>query len=457
MVKYEEYRQHAEELLLAALEAADPGTAVRRFLLRQDHNLQIGDINFDLGQGRVFVVSVGKAALPMAEAASAVLQDDLYAASVISKRGGLDGEKSPLEALPRAQLMVGSHPVSGEDSVQATAEVINRLGGTADNDLVLCLISGGASALLTQPAVSLSDWQLLVNALLASGCTINELNTVRRQLDRVKGGGLARLAAPAQCISLILSDVVGNPLEAIGSGPTVILSESPVEAIEILRRYEIADKIGDPAYRRINNALPGKENNDATTPSRSEIFIVGDVKQAAEAAMARAVELGFAAQVVTVHLEGEAREVGRIMAGIAKDTPPGNCLIFGGETTVTLQGDGLGGRNLETALAAAISLSEWPATAIASVATDGEDGPTPAAGAVVSGWTEPYAIKQGLSAQDYLDENDSYNFFRKLDVFTGALSNSTVFHYPPCLLLTGSTGTNVNDLIFILSYEEADK
>ena len=181
------------------------------------------------------------------------------------------------------------------------------------------------------------------------------------------------------------------------------------------------------------------------------------MKQAAEAAMARAVELGFAAQVVTVHLEGEAREVGRIMAAIAKDTPPGNCLIFGGETTVTLQGDGLGGRNLETALAAAISLSEWPATAIASVATDGEDGPTPAAGAVVSGWTEPYAIKQGLSAQDYLDENDSYNFFRKLDVFTGALSNSTVFHYPPCLLLTGSTGTNVNDLIFILSYEEADK
>lgn len=455
MLKYEEYQQHSEELFQAALEAADPGNAVRRILHRQGRRLRIGDTDFECGQGRVFVVSVGKAALPMAEAASAVLQEALYAASVISKRGGKEVENSPLAFHPHAQLMEGSHPVSGQDSVQATAEVIKCLAETTENDLVLCLISGGASALLTQPAVSLSDWQLLVNALLASGCTINELNTLRRQLDSVKGGGLARLAAPAQCVSLILSDVVGNPLEAIGSGPTVMVSESPAEALEILKRYEIADKIGAAAYGRIAGKLLETESSDASRPLRSEIFIVGDVKQAAEAAMTRAIELGFVSQIITAHLEGEAREVGRVIAAIAKDTLPGRCLIFGGETTVTLQGDGLGGRNLETALAAAISLSDWPNVALASVATDGEDGPTPAAGAVVSGWTAPYAMKEGLSAQEYLDRNDSYSFFRELDALTGALAQENDDYYPPCLVLTGSTGTNVNDLIFILTYEGA--
>lgn len=455
MLKYEEYRQHTEELFQAALKAADPANALKQFLFRQDNRLHIGDAVFDIRQGRVFVVSVGKAALPMAEAAYDVLDDALYAASVISKQGGKEIAKSPLEAHPNTRLMTGSHPLSGEDSVQATAEVIKQLGQTAENDLVLCLISGGASALLTQPAVSLSDWRLLVDALLASGCTINELNTVRRQLDRVKGGGLARLAAPAQCVSLILSDVVGNPLEAIGSGPTVILAESPAEALDVLQRYEIAGRVGDAVYGRIMEALLKEEDNKTAEPLKSEIFIVGDVKQAAEAALVRAEELGFDAQIVTVHLEGEAREVGRIAAAIAKDTPPERCLILGGETTVTLQGDGLGGRNLETALAAAISLNSWPGVAIASVATDGEDGPTPAAGAVVSGWTAPYAAQEGLPPQDYLARNDSYNFFRKLDALTVAPAHENDEVTSPCLVLSGSTGTNVNDLIFIFTYEGA--
>ncbi len=452
MLEYAAYRQHVEEIFQAALAAAEPGNAVRKSLTCRDRVLQVGDLDFDLGRGRIFLVSVGKAANPMAGAAFDILGDALFSACVISKRGGKRPEEALLEARTKVKLMEGSHPVSGEDSISATAEVIEQLGDTTENDLVLCLISGGASALLTQPAVSLADWQLLNEALLASGCTINELNTVRRQLDRVKGGGLARIAAPAQCISLILSDVVGNPLEAIGSGPTVLLSELPGDALKILDRYQIAEALGAAAYGRVTAALLQQDGGESML-ARSEIFIVGDVKMAAEAAMARATALGFDAQIVSARLEGEAREVGRMAAAIAKDTPPGKCLIFGGETTVTIQGDGLGGRNLETALATAISLDNWLGVAVASVATDGEDGPTPAAGAVVSGWTAPYAIHEGLPPQDYLERNDSYSFFSKLDALTDMFEQDNDVYRPPCLILIDSTGTNVNDLLFILTYD----
>jgi glycerate 2-kinase len=459
MIKFENYRQHTEELFASALAAADPGHAVRSLLNRDGRFLQVGESQMEIGQGRIFLVSVGKAALTMAEAAYEVLGDTVFAARVISKRGAQETHKSPLRVFPNVQLLEGSHPVSGEDSIQSTAQVIEMLGQTTEEDLVICLISGGASALLTQPALSLSDWQVLINALLASGCTINELNTVRRQLDRVKGGGLARIAAPARCISLILSDVVGNPLEVIGSGPTVILAESPAEALATLNRYEIAEAIEAAAYERLTAALLTQESAKESTPPDNEILIVGDVKMAAQAAMAKAVDLGFVAQIVTVHLEGEAREVGRFAAAIAKDTLPGRCLILGGETTVTLQGDGLGGRNLETALSAAIALSDWPRTAIASVATDGEDGPTPAAGAVVSGGIVPYATENNLPAQEYLERNDSYNFFMELDALIHKESqidtqkNGDIVDISPCLIVTGSTGTNVNDLLFILTYE----
>jgi hydroxypyruvate reductase len=451
MLKVEDYRQHSEQIFRAALEAADPFSSIKRFLRREDGSLRIADCDYDIANGRVFVIAVGKAALPMADAAYDVLGDALYAAGVISKRGGVTLEKSLLSTHENARLMTGSHPVSGEDSVRATAELLRRLEETTEDDLVLFLISGGASALLTQPAVSLADWQLLVNALLASGCTINELNTVRRQLDSVKGGGLARLAAPARCVSLILSDVVGNPLEAIGSGPTVILEESPAQALAVLERYDIPAAMGDSAYGRITDALLREEQTRGPVPLTNDIVIVGDVKKAAEAAAAKAGQLGFSARIATVELEGEAREVGKMTAQLAKETSAGQCIILGGETTVTLRGDGLGGRNLETALSAAIELDGWPKVALASLATDGEDGQTPAAGAVVSGWTAPFAAQEGLPPREFLQNNDSYNFFRQLDERTGAAAGAEQ-RYPPCLMLTGSTGTNVNDLIFILSY-----
>ncbi len=454
MPDYKQYRQHAEEIFTAALAAADPGRAVRRALRRSSETIHIGPLQSAAGQGRIFVVSVGKAALPMAAAALDILQDAFTSAHVISKRGGQGTEDEMLRQDPRVFLMEGSHPLPGQDSVQATTAVIEQLSQAVEEDLVLFLISGGTSALLTQPVVSLAAWQLLTDALLASGCTINELNTVRRQLDSVKGGGLARIAAPARCISLILSDVVGNPLPAIGSGPTIPLSESPADALRVLDRYEIEGRIGQAAYARIAAALHREEEHEAEASLRSEIIIVGDVRQAAEAARAKALALDFDARLMTVHLEGEAREVGRFAAAIAKDTSPDTCLIFGGETTVTLRGDGVGGRNLETALSAAIAVAGWPSVAIASAATDGEDGPTPAAGAVVSGWTAPYAADNGLPPQAYLHNNDSYHFFAELDRITSLQADQ--HGAPPCLLLTGSTGTNVNDLLFILTYEPDD-
>jgi hydroxypyruvate reductase len=305
------------------------------------------------------------------------------------------------------------------------------------SDLVLCLISGGASALLTQPIVSLSDWQDIVNALLASGCTINELNTVRKQLDTVKGGGLARLIAPAQCVSLILSDVVGNPIDMIGSGPTVPATAPPGAAREVLHRYHLDVSLPSEVRLHVVSRLDtaALEPPPRTFPVTN--VIIGDVRLAARAAVKAAGELGFSAHLLTANLEGEAREVGRVAAALAKDAPAGTCLVLGGETTVTLRGGGKGGRNQELALAAAIALDGYANTVVASFSTDGDDGPTDAAGAMVTGHTLPLARSQGIDARSYLDNNDSYNFFTQVDG----------------LIQTGQTGTNVNDLLYILKYQ----
>ena len=316
------------------------------------------------------------------------------------------------------------------------------LAKTAPGDLVLCLISGGASALLTPPILPLEQWQRLVDALLASGCTINELNAVRKRMDRVKGGGLARLAAPAACVSLILSDVVGNPLDVIGSGPTVANPDPPALVGDILERYRVAERLGPDDWAAVSRlavvSRPFRGLEMATPAELGNIhnIIIGDVRQAALAAADAAAALGFDARLLTAQLEGEAREVARVVAALAKDAPPETCLVLGGETTVTLAGQGLGGRNQELALAAAIAIDGWPGCVVASFATDGDDGPTAAAGGLVSGETMTVARRLGLDAQSYLDNNDSYHFLEA----TGGL------------ITTGQTGTNVNDRNFVLKY-----
>lgn len=454
--RFEDYQQHVAQLVEAALTAVNPQTAVYRHLKRTGRRLTIGSSNnastFDLDHGHLYLVSVGKAAVPMAKAVLELLADAVAGAVIVPKKGERDWatELDDWVLGERLRLFPAAHPVSDADSVAAATLVFDLLAKTTKNDLVLFLISGGASALLTRPLLALGDWQRLTDVLLASGCSIQELNTVRRHLDEVKGGGLARAAAPAACISLILSDVVGNPLGAIGSGPTVLASDSPADALNILQRQGVSEKIETAVWRRILLSLHRANNQHETQlwPAVNRHTIVGDVRQAATAAMLRAVQLGFVSDMLTTHLEGEAREVGRVAAAIARDTQPGCCRILGGETTVTLRGKGIGGRNQETALAAAIALAGKPRTVLASVATDGDDGPTGAAGAVVTGETAVFARQNQLDPVAFLDNNDSYTFFTRFD------NHHLSGHPARTLIKTGQTGTNVNDLIIILTYNQ---
>ncbi len=454
VLRFQDYPEHAAALIDAAVAAVEPGTAVSGNMQRDGRSLTIGHEIYNVTEpGRVILISVGKAAVPMALAAAEILGDTLTKALIVTKKSarnwGLEIESAPFIIHHSSfQIFESGHPVPNEASVQAGTAVLDLLTQTTGSDLVIFLISGGASALLAQPLVPLADWQRLTQALLASGCTIDELNCVRRQLDEVKGGGLARAAAPAACASLILSDVIGNSLAAIGSGPTVFTKETPAHALAVLKRYRIEERLETAVWQRILAALDTPPDANPTAPPHNQHLIIGDVGQAAAAAMTKAARLGFIAQILTTHLEGEAREIGKVAAALAKDAPPGRCLILGGETTVTLQGQGKGGRNQELALAAAIALEGWPDRAIISFATDGEDGPTDAAGGMVTGETAVFAASRQLNPTTHLDNNDSYTFFQQLETKIEAEAMSLPHHH----IRIGPTGTNVNDLLIILTY-----
>jgi hydroxypyruvate reductase len=445
--RYADYRHHVDELVSAAITAADAEAAVDRYLVREGNTLIIGRPpdaeRIDLASGRVFLVAAGKAAVPMTHAVLRAVGDHLAGGVVITKDTG-----QPLSDIFTGRpitVHAAGHPVPDERGVAGAKAATELLADARREDAVLCLISGGASALLTRPLLPLEDWRKLVDLLLKSGCSINELNAVRRSIDRVKSGGLARAAGAATCYGLILSDVIGNPLPVIGSGPTVPEDDLVVAAVQVLGRYDIARQLEREEWGRLALALnQARYLHKAPRPSVRN-FIVGDVRGAATAALVAAIRLGFVGQLLTVHLDGQAREIGRLAAGIARDLPPGQCLIMGGETTVTVRGKGRGGRNQELALAAALALERQPRAAVFSFATDGEDGPTPVAGAVVTGETTRLARSYGLDPVARLLDNDSYSLFARLDEASRGLAE-------PHLIVPGPTGTNVNDLVGILSY-----
>ncbi|MCA9945478.1 MAG: DUF4147 domain-containing protein [Ardenticatenaceae bacterium] len=433
MLNFDQHPHHIQAIIAAALETANPYTAVSRHLHKTNQQLTIGPHRFNLQNGRLFIISLGKAAVPMAQAAVEIVGQTAVAGGGILTKFLPENRALPLAAY------AGSHPVPDEKSVASTTAVLQTLTNLTQNDLVLCLISGGASALFTQPHLPLAVWQQLNQALLASGCPIQELNTVRRQLDGVKAGGLARLAAPAKVISLILSDVVGNELAAIGSGPTVASRETPADALAVLQRYGVLASLETAVAHTIQATLDTLAQTNPAPPSNIiDNIIVGSIQQSAQAAAAQAKSLGFHTRLLTARLEGEARQVGQFAAALAKDSPPQSATLLGGETTVTLRGAGVGGRNLETALSAAIHLAGWPNRTITSFATDGDDGTSGVAGATVTGHT----VQENQTAQVFLNNNDSYTFFQQRD----AVGNGR--H----LINTGPTGTNVNDLIIILNY-----
>lgn len=448
--RFNAHSEHVQEIITAALAAADPAAAVQRNFQCDGRYLTIGSEIYTMNKGQIYLISVGKASVTMGLAAAAILGDKLNRTIFVAKKTDRDWmaeiESSTSNLQPSAfSLFQSGHPVPDAESVRAGTAVLDLLHQTTADDLVLFLISGGASALLAQPLLPLADWQALTNALLASGCTIAELNTVRRQLDSIKGGGLAFAAIPAACASLILSDVVGSPLEAIGSGPTVISNESPADALAILHRYRLHEVLTTAVWQNLAQQLETNQASPLPEPSENQHYIIADVAQAANAALTKAAQLGFIAQILTTHLEGEAREAGQFAAALAKDNPPNRCLILGGETTVTLQGNGRGGRNQELALSAAIALDGWPNRVIVSLATDGEDGPTDAAGAMVTGETAVTARRHHLNPITFLQTNDSYAFFSELDTAVAQAK-------PPHHIKIGATGTNVNDLVIILTY-----
>jgi hydroxypyruvate reductase len=436
-------RDKALAILYAALAAVNPVEAVKRFVSLEDSSLRVGRRSYDLRRcQRIIVVGAGKASAAMAQGLEEVLGDRIATGLVNVKYG----HSAPTRIVA---VQEAGHPIPDENGLLGAQRIRQMVDGAGGDDLVICLLSGGGSALLALPApeVTLEDKQGLTELLLRCGATINEINTVRKHLSCLKGGNLARLACPAQVVSLVLSDVVGSPLDVIASGPTVPDPSTFGDAWQVLERYGLTSTAPASVVKRLSR---GRQGLIPDTPkpgdlafARVQNLIIGSSETAAAAAEKKAQELGFNTLLLSTYVEGEAREVARVLAGLAKEVyfhhrPLARpaCLIASGETTVTVKGDGLGGRNQELALAAAIALEGLVDVTVLSAATDGSDGPTDAAGAIVDGSTVERARARGLNPADHLARNDSYRFFQALEE----------------QLVTGPTRTNVNDLYLALIF-----
>lgn len=435
-------RSHAGAIFQAGLAAVNPEICIRRALRLEGGRLLVGDQDVALpAAGRVLVVGAGKASALMARAVEELLGARIGGGVVVVKYG--HGA-----ALNRVQIREAGHPLPDEAGRAGAAAVFDLARQAGAEDLVLCLISGGGSALLPLPVegIDLKDKQAATGLLLASGATIHEVNTIRKHLSRIKGGGLARAAAPARVVALILSDVVGDDLDVIASGPTVADPTTFGDGLRILRRCGLLEKV-PPAVRR--HFERGAAGEAAETPKPGDpLFekvrnvLVGGNRDALLAAAEKARALGYNTVVLSSMLEGEAREAGRFISRIAAEArrsgnpaPLPACILCGGETTVTVRGGGRGGRNTELALAAALDIAGEDGILVLSAGTDGSDGPTDAAGAFADWKTLACAQAAGLDAARFLEQNDSYRFFDRLgDLFK-----------------TGPTRTNVMDLQIVLA------
>jgi glycerate 2-kinase len=470
-------RREILSILEHALRAVEPQQAVRQHMVLEGDSLTIGGQKCNLADvERMVVVGAGKAGAPMAAAVQEVLGSRVTAGQVTVKHGHLapaggwrlrfaHGRKDasttadPVGAIlavapGNVQLTEAGHPVPDAAGMAGAERTVSLLTGLTERDLVIVLLSGGGSALLPLPVkgVSLADYRSLTDLLLRSGADITEINTVRKHCSRLQGGRLAELAAPARVVSLILSDVVGSPLDAIASGPTVPDPTTFADAWAVLVRYDLLERAPAPVISHLRQGMSGARP-DTPKPgdplfARVQNVIIGDNASAARAAAVRARALGFHSLLLSSFIQGEAREVGRALAGLAQGIAAGQseivppaCLVLGGETTVTLKGQGQGGRNQELVLAAGLALGGYalPAgvtAAVVSFGTDGTDGPTDAAGGVGTADTFSRAASLGLDLRAALAANDSYPCL-------AALGD---------LLVSAPTGTNVNDLMLVLCW-----
>jgi len=426
------HRNDITQILNACIEAVEPGNAVRRFVRREKNILQIENQKYNLDEfDRITVLGLGKATEAMSLALLDVLAPHPSRGLLIPK-GAFDSPASGFTILP------GGHPVPTEASVRAGNAAFDLASSLTERDLLICLISGGGSALTTSPqhGLDLADLQTLTKLLLACGARVDEINTLRRHLDRVKGGGIAKSANGARIASLILSDVVGNPLEAIASGPTAADPTTKTDALAILKKYDLLEKVPAAILQVLENAPETPKPNDPLF-ERVQNVLVGSNSLAAQAGLEMAKSLGFHTHFLGDTWQGEARDVAKELCDYFKhDYERPFCLIAGGETTVTLHGNGRGGRNQELALAAAIEMDGTQNAMLITFATDGEDGPTDAAGAVVGGESYQRGQRLGMDAQAFLSRNDAYSYFEPLGD----------------LIQCGPTGTNVNDLMLLFGF-----
>jgi len=429
-------RRHAVQILGAGVAAADPAAAMHRAVTFDGSTLRVAGWEHTMAhRGRIMVCGAGKAAARMALAV-----EDLFGARL---EGGVlvtrYGYGAPLR---RIELVEAGHPLPDAAGQRGAERVAQVAGSAGVDDLVLVLISGGGSALLPLPVVgiTLDEKIAATDLLLRSGAAIGEVNAVRKHLSRIKGGQLARLAAPATLVTLILSDVLGNPLDAIASGPTVPDPTTFADALAIADHYGLREEL-PPAVRAHLEAGAAGRLPDTPKPGdpvfdRARAVVVGDITLAAGAAVERAEALGYRTRLCGTDVQGQARDVGARLgnmiheAHVSRSQPHPICLVMGGETTVKVRGHGRGGRNQEVALGAAAALAGVSQVVIAAFGTDGIDGPTDAAGAVVDGTTLARARERGLDLEAALDANDAYPFFETLED----------------LIVTGPTHTNVNDL-----------
>lgn len=430
-----------ESLYRAAVRAVDPHAATLRALMRDGETLKVAGATFDLGRvRRIVVIGFGKAAVPMAQAVETALGDRITRGIVVTKYG---------QHAPTATIDVreAGHPTPDAAGIEATAAMLDALRDLVRDDLVICLVSGGGSALFEKPVdgISLKDMQQTTQQLIRAGAPITALNAVRKHLSTVKGGQLARHAAPATLIALMVSDVVGDPLDVTASGPTVPDPTTFADALAALDTYGVRATIPAAVGAYLEAGARGAypETPKAGDPcfTATHTLVIANAQMALDAAAQAAEAMGLRTLVLSSTLEGEAREVAGVWASIARQVrdyaqpiAPPCCLLAGGETTVTVTGDGQGGRNSEFALAAALALDGAEGIVVASLATDGGDGTTDAAGAVISGATVAQGRAAGLDAADFCARNDAYTFFDKVGG----------------LVRPGPTDTNVNDLMIAL-------
>lgn len=430
-------RKHAASIFRAALRAADPREAVLRNIRVEGNSLIAGNRRYDLSRYRgIQVLGAGKASARMAAAVEKLLGKRIAGGLINVKYGHV-------AKLRRIRLNECGHPVPDEAGVRGAGEIASIAENASADDLVICVLSGGASALMPLPAspVTLADKQQTTKLLLESGANIHEINAVRKHISAIKGGQLAALAYPASVLSLILSDVIGNDLDVIGSGVTAPDSSTYADACAILERFGLLERVPPSVRERLLNAPDETPKADHPAFMKTQNLIVGSNDLALNAAQKEAKRLGYRTLVLSSFIEGETRDVARVHAAIAKEirhfrrpVKAPACIISGGETTVSIHGTGKGGRNQEFCLAAAPDIAGMPGVVMMSGGTDGTDGPTDAAGAICDGRTIRRAQAAKLDARAYLANNDSYSFFESLGD----------------LIKTGPTNTNVMDVRLVL-------